>query len=68
MLAPERLVIGGWVGLRLVESLGTRIEAEIRARSLARPGSQFDLRPASFGGDTVAIGAAVLPLERLIRG
>lgn len=68
LTGPERLVVGGWVGLRLVESLGPRIEAEIRARSLARPGSQFDLRAASFGGDTVAIGAAVLPLERLIRG
>lgn len=68
LTGPERVVLGGWVGLRLMEFLGERIEDEIRARSLARPGSQFELRSASFGGDTVALGAAILPLERLIFG
>lgn len=63
---PERIVLGGWVGLRLMETLAPRIEAATRAESLQRPGSQFDLRASAFGGDTVAFGAALMPLEALI--
>lgn len=63
---PERIVLGGWVGLRLMETLAPRIEAATRAESLARPGAQFDLRASAFGGDTVAFGAALMPLEALI--
>lgn len=63
---PERVVIGGWVGLRLMESLAGRIEAATRAESLARPGSQFGLFSCRFGGDTVALGAAIMPLEALL--
>ncbi|WP_395639188.1 ROK family protein [Pseudolysinimonas sp.] len=63
---PERVVIGGWVGLRLMETLQHRIEAATRAEALRRPGGQFDLRPSAFGGDTVALGAALMPLEALI--
>jgi len=63
---PSRIVIGGWVGLRLMETLADRIEAATRAESLARPGAQFDLRASTFGGDTVAFGAALMPLEALL--
>lgn len=65
---PERVVVGGWVGLRLMEVLAPRIEASVRANSLDRPGSQFELFPATFGGDTVALGAAIMPLETVILG
>ncbi|HEY0119603.1 MAG TPA: ROK family protein [Cellulomonas sp.] len=64
---PLRIVLGGWVGIRLMEAVADRIEAAIRNNSLERPGSQFELMPSTFGGDTVAIGAAILPLEQLIR-
>ena len=64
---PQRIVLGGWVGIRLMDAMADRIEAAVRASCLDRPGSQFDLLPSTFGGDTVAIGAAILPLERLIR-
>jgi predicted NBD/HSP70 family sugar kinase len=63
---PERIVIGGWVGNRLMENLTARIESSIRANSLARPGAQFQLHASSFGGDTVALGAALMPIEALI--
>ena len=63
---PERVVIGGWVGLRLMESLAPRIEESIRAESLERPGGQFSLWRSRFGGDTVALGAAMLPLNTVI--
>ena len=63
---PERVVIGGWVGLRLMESLASRIEEATRREALARPGGQFTLAACRFGGDTVALGAAMMPLESLL--
>jgi K+-transporting ATPase ATPase A chain len=63
---PARVVVGGWVGLRLMESLAARIEQSARAESLERPGGQFELVACRFGGDTVAIGAAMMPLEALL--
>lgn len=65
---PERVVIGGWVGLRLMETIADRVETAARAEALARPGSQFSLHACRFGGDTVALGAAMMPLEALIAG
>jgi predicted NBD/HSP70 family sugar kinase len=67
LMNPQRIVVGGWVGIRLMEALADRIDAAIRADSLARPGSQYELLASTFGGDTVAVGAAILPLERLLR-
>jgi predicted NBD/HSP70 family sugar kinase len=63
---PDRIVIGGWVGLRLMESSAARIHASVQAHSLTRPGGQFDLVSAELGGDAVAIGSALLPIEMLI--
>lgn len=63
---PERVVIGGWVGLRLMESLAARVESATREVALERPGSQFDLVACRFGGDTVALGAAMMPLDALL--
>ena len=63
---PERVIIGGWVGMRLMERLADRIETATRTAALRRPAEQFSLLSCTFGGDTVAIGAAVMPLESLI--
>lgn len=64
---PQRIVVGGWVGLRLMERLAPRIAEATRAQALElyRPG--VDVVPAAFGGDTVALGAAIMPLESLLR-
>ena len=66
LLNPQRIVVGGWVGLRLMESRADEVLAATRERSLRRFAGQFDLVPASFGGDTVALGSALLPIEQLI--
>lgn len=63
---PQRLIVGGWVGMRMMEHLGPRIADAVRAASLTRPGNQFELHSCTFGGDTVALGAAIMPLEALI--
>jgi predicted NBD/HSP70 family sugar kinase len=64
---PQRIIIGGWVGLRLMEHLGPRIAEATRANALDQFGARIDLVPSAFGGDTVALGAAIMPLESLVR-
>ena len=65
---PERVIVGGWVGLCLMQSRRAQLEAQVRAAALERPGSQFTLELCRFEGDSVALGAALLPLQRLIDG
>lgn len=66
LVNPQRIVVGGWVGLRLMERRTDAVLAATRARSLRRLADQFDLVPATFGGDTVALGSALMPIEQLI--
>lgn len=63
---PQRIVVGGWVGIRLLERHSARIRDAIRRNSLARLAEQFELASATFGGDTVALGSALMPIEALI--
>lgn len=66
LTSPERVVIGGWVGIRLMERHADRIADAIRRNSLDRAAEQFELVLATFGGDTVALGSALMPIEALI--
>lgn len=66
LLNPQQIIVGGWVGLCLMRTRAAEIERRTRELSLPRPGSQFSLRLCRFEGDAVALGAALLPLERLI--
>jgi predicted NBD/HSP70 family sugar kinase len=63
---PQRIIIGGWVGLRLMERHAEALERAIRAHCLDRPGTQFTLHPSTFGGDAVALGSAIMPVEAMI--
>ena len=61
MLRPIALEARG----RLVTAAG--IDEATRANALSRMAEQFELVPATFGGDTVAVGAAIMPIEQVIR-
>lgn len=63
---PQRVLLGGWVGEKLVAEYPNEIEAAVRRHALARPASQFVLQNTRFGGDAVAAGAGLLPLDALI--
>ncbi len=63
---PQRIVIGGWVGMRLMEHHLERIGDAVRRNCLERLGTQFEIVPATFGGDTVALGSALMPIMALI--
>lgn len=66
LAGPQRVVIGGWVGLRLMERHADRILAAIRDNCLRHVGERLELVPATFGGDTVALGSALMPIDALI--
>jgi predicted NBD/HSP70 family sugar kinase len=63
---PERIVLGGWVGLSLAEYGIDRIAEATKSRSLPHLASEFDFVPASLGRDSTALGAALLAVESLI--
>jgi predicted NBD/HSP70 family sugar kinase len=63
---PERIVLGGWVGLSLAEYSIEHITAATRTKSLPQLATEFDFVPASLGRDSSALGAALLAVESLI--
>lgn len=64
---PELIVLGGWAGLQLADYDLSQISAATRQKSLDRPGGQFELVPSKIGRDAIALGAALLAVENLIR-
>ena len=65
---PEQIVMGGWAGLRLVERRQAELYEQVTRFALSRPADQVVLEAGKVGEDAVALGAALLPLERLIDG
>lgn len=63
---PERIILGGWAGL----ALGGRRLAEIQAaageHALRRPFEQVSIELCQLGPDAVALGAATLPVAKLL--
>ncbi|HWI73276.1 MAG TPA: ROK family transcriptional regulator [Baekduia sp.] len=66
LLNPDRVVLGGWVGLRLGPELLPRIRAHAQKASLAAPFARVELDLCHLGPDAVARGAATLVVERFL--
>lgn len=67
LLDPERIIIGGWVGLLLGRWLLPAARAAVTARPLRQPGaSSPEVELACLGPDAVARGAATLPVARFL--
>jgi predicted NBD/HSP70 family sugar kinase len=63
---PERVVLGGWAGLALGERFLTEIRAATARNALRQPFAQTSIRLCELGQDAVALGAATLPVARLL--
>ncbi|WP_243061868.1 ROK family transcriptional regulator [Humibacter sp. RRB41] len=66
LFTPERIVIGGWLGHALDDSVLPRIRAAVGENALARPFERLDLVRAQLGTDAVALGAATLPVAEFL--
>jgi hypothetical protein len=62
LFQPERVLIGGWAGLRLGDAFLEQVRAHALARALRHPAARVRIEPGRLGPDAVTVGAAVLPL------
>ncbi|MET7276791.1 ROK family transcriptional regulator [Kribbella sp. NPDC005582] len=67
LVNPERIVLGGWAGLLLGERYLPRLREEVGRHALRQPYSQVSIVLCELGRDAVALGAATLPILRLLR-
>ncbi|HEX6471501.1 MAG TPA: ROK family transcriptional regulator [Streptosporangiaceae bacterium] len=68
LLNPERIILGGWAGLLLGERWLPAIREAARLHSLRQPFAGTSIELCRLGPDAVALGAATLPVERLLNG
>jgi predicted NBD/HSP70 family sugar kinase len=66
LLNPERIVIGGWAGLKLGPLLLPRIRAVIAAQALDYTATRVSLALGRLGDEAVALGASTLIVEELL--
>lgn len=67
LLNPERIVLGGWSGLLLGERFLPELRAATERHALRQPFSQVSIELCELGRDAVAMGAATLPVLRVLR-
>jgi predicted NBD/HSP70 family sugar kinase len=63
---PERIVVGGWAGLKLGPMLLPKIRAEIQAQALDYAATRVTVELGQLGQDAVALGASTLVVEDLL--
>ena len=68
LLNPDVIVLGGWVGRAIGAERLEAIRSAMLSQCLTQPGTAVDLRLSRLGDDAVSLGAALLPLQRLING
>jgi len=66
LFSPERIVIGGGAGLPLAERFLPGIRAAAARHALRRPYAQTTIDVCRLGPEAVALGAATLPIARLL--
>ncbi|GIH03227.1 sugar kinase [Rhizocola hellebori] len=63
---PERIILGGWAGLALGGRHLPQIRAAAAEHALRRPFEQVSIELCRLGPDAVALGAATLPVAKLL--
>jgi predicted NBD/HSP70 family sugar kinase len=65
LLNPERIIISGWLGLRLGPLLLRRIK-EVLSEQALDPAARVSIQFGELGRDAVALGASTLVLDDLV--
>jgi predicted NBD/HSP70 family sugar kinase len=63
---PERVAVGGWLGQALSDALLPGVRDAAERQALRLPFSRVEIVKAELGKDAVALGAATLPIARLL--
>ncbi|MFF8881831.1 ROK family transcriptional regulator [Streptomyces flaveolus] len=62
LFQPERILVGGWAGLRLGSGFVDSVRTHAYAHALRHPAGRVGITLGQLGPDAVTVGAAVLPL------
>jgi predicted NBD/HSP70 family sugar kinase len=65
---PERIIVGGWVGLKLGPVLLPKIRSVLAAQALDYSATRVTVELGQLGNDAVALGASTLVVEELLAG
>jgi predicted NBD/HSP70 family sugar kinase len=63
---PERIIVGGWAGLKLGPVLLPKIREVLGAQALDYPATRVSVELGRLGHDAVALGASTLVVEDLL--
>jgi len=63
---PERIIVGGWLGLRLGPALLPRMQEVLSRQALDYAADRVSLRLGKLGTDAVALGASTLIVEEIL--
>jgi predicted NBD/HSP70 family sugar kinase len=63
---PERVILGGWAGFLLGSRLLPEIREEAARHALRRPFAQASIVLCELGPESVALGAATLPVAEFL--
>jgi predicted NBD/HSP70 family sugar kinase len=68
LFMPERVILSGWAGLLLGGQLLPAIRESARRSSLRQPFAAASIEVSQLGPESVAFGAATLPMEDFLNG
>ena len=63
---PEKIIVGGWLGLKLGPALLPKIREAVRAQALDYTASRVSVEVGRLGSDAVALGASALVVDALL--
>lgn len=63
---PEKIIIGGWLGLQLVPTLLGRIRAAVHEQALEWTSDRVSIEVGQLGPEAVALGASTLVVDELL--
>ncbi|MDA8315681.1 MAG: ROK family protein [Actinomycetota bacterium] len=63
---PERIIIGGWLGIRVGKLLLEDIRTTLAEQALAYPAMRVELELGTLGNDATALGASTLVVSNFI--
>ena len=63
---PEKIIIGGWLGLKLGPPLLAQIRKAVRDQALEYTASRVSIEVGQLGAEAVALGACTLVVDELL--
>ena len=63
---PEKIILGGWLGLKLGPAILPTIRKAVREQALEYTASRVSIEVAKLGPEAVALGAATLVVDELL--